>query len=41
VEKYNKEISDLEHKKTKAEKMVHPKYNKIENLDKGIRELER
>ncbi len=21
--------------------MVHPKYNKIENLDKGIRELER
>ena len=32
----NKEIGDLEEKKTKLEKNLHPKFNKLDTLQKGI-----
>lgn len=37
IEKLNKEIGDAETRRSKAEKKVHPKYNKIELLDKGLK----
>jgi hypothetical protein len=37
IERLNKEIGDAETKRGKAEKKVHPKYNKIELLEKGIK----
>lgn len=41
IELLNNEISDAENKKTKAEKKINPTYNKIELIEKGIKELER
>ena len=41
MEKLNNEVMDAEAKKTKAEKKVHPKINKLDTLDKGIKEMER
>jgi uncharacterized coiled-coil DUF342 family protein len=41
IEVYNKEITDAENKKVKAEKKVHPQYFKLDQLDKGIKELEK
>ena len=41
IEKINKVILDLETQKAKAEKKIHPKYNKLDMLEKGIKELER
>lgn len=37
----NNEISDAEHKKGKAEKKVNPTYNKIDLIEKGVKEIER
>lgn len=34
-------ISDLEEKREKLEKKLHPKYNKLDLLEKGIKEIER
>jgi len=36
VNNFNNQILDLENKKAKAEKKLHPKYNKLDNLLKGI-----
>jgi hypothetical protein len=36
VNAINVEIDALETKKTKAEKKLHPKYNKLDTLAKGI-----
>lgn len=41
IEVYNKEITEAENKKVKAEKKVHPQYFKLDQLEKGIKELER
>jgi phage-related tail protein len=41
IDALNRQIGDAENKKTKAEKMVHPTYNKLDLLEKGIKELER
>lgn len=41
VEDLNKEITDVETKKAKHEKKIHKTYNKLDLLDKGIKELER
>jgi uncharacterized coiled-coil DUF342 family protein len=41
VEELNKAISEAENRKVKAEKKVHKTYNKIDLLDKGVKELER
>lgn len=41
VEDLNKEITDAETKKAKHEKKIHKTYNKLDLLDKGIKELER
>jgi chromosome segregation ATPase len=41
IEILNSEISDAENKKAKAEKKIHEKYNKVELIDKGVKELER
>ncbi len=41
IDKFNKEILDLENQKTKAEKKIHQKYNKLDMLEKGIKELDR
>lgn len=41
VEDLNKEITDAESKKAKSEKKIHKTYNKLDLLDKGIKELER
>ena len=37
IEKLNKEITDAEAKKAKAEKKVHQKYNKLDMLEKGVK----
>lgn len=37
IEKLNKEITDAESKKAKAEKKVHSKYNKVNMLEKGVK----
>lgn len=37
VESLNSEITEAENKRAKAEKKVHPKYNKLDMLDKAIR----
>ena len=37
----NNEISDAEHKKAKAEKKVNPTYNKVDLIEKGVKEIER
>ncbi len=41
MNKINKVLEDCEAKKQKAEKKVHPKYNKIDMLNKGIAEIEK
>ena len=41
VEVLNSEITDAENKKVKAEKKVHKTYNKVDLLEKGVKELER
>jgi len=41
VEKLNIEIQDLEDRRIKAEKKIHPKFNKLDMLDKGIREIDK
>lgn len=41
IELLNSEISDAENKKAKAEKKINPTYNKVELIEKGIKELER
>jgi peptidoglycan hydrolase CwlO-like protein len=41
VKAINNEILEAENKKAKAEKKVHKTYNKVDMLDKGIKELER
>lgn len=41
VEELNKEITDAENKKAKFEKKIHKTYNKLDLLDKGIKDLER
>ena len=37
VEELNVEITDAETRKAKAEKKVHPKFNKLDMLDKAIK----
>lgn len=37
----NSEISDAENKKAKAEKKINTTYNKVELIEKGMKELER
>jgi hypothetical protein len=37
MEALNTQITDAEAKKTKAEKKIHPKFNKLDLLDKGIK----
>jgi len=37
MNKIDKEIADLEYKKSKALKKIHPKYNKLETLQKGVK----
>lgn len=41
IEVFNTIIGDAENKKVKSEKLVHKTYNKLDMLDKGIKELER
>jgi len=41
VEDLNKEVTDAENRKAKAEKKVHKTYNKLDMLEKGVKELER
>ena len=41
VEELNRQIQEAEGKKAKAEKRVHKTYNKVEMLEKGVKELER
>lgn len=41
VEELNNVIQDAENKKVKAEKKINPAYNKVDLIDKGIKELER
>lgn len=41
VEVLNSEIADAENKKAKAEKKINPTYNKVDLIEKGMRELER
>jgi uncharacterized coiled-coil DUF342 family protein len=41
IDGYNKIIGDAENKKIKAEKKVHKTYNKLDLLEKGVKELER
>ncbi len=41
VNAINKELENLEARKTKAEKKLHPIYNKLDTLNKGIAKLER
>ena len=41
VNAINAELLELENKKQKAEKKLHPKYNKLDILDKGIAEIEK
>ena len=41
VEELNREIQEAEGRKAKAEKKVHKTYNKLDMLDKGVKELER
>ena len=36
VNALNSELNDLETKKAKAEKKLHPKYNKLDQLNKGL-----
>ena len=37
IDAINDEITEAESKKAKAEKKVHPKINKLDSLDKGIK----
>ena len=37
MEAFNKIVTDAENKKAKAEKKVHPKFNRLDTLDKGIK----
>jgi hypothetical protein len=37
----NSEIGDAENKKAKAEKKINPTYNKVEMIEKGMKEVER
>jgi len=37
IEALNKVITNAEAKRDKAEKKVHPKYNKLDLLDKGVK----
>jgi uncharacterized protein YdcH (DUF465 family) len=37
MEALNKVITNAEAKRDKAEKKVHPKYNKLDLLDKGVK----
>jgi septal ring factor EnvC (AmiA/AmiB activator) len=41
IEVLNSEISDAENKKAKAEKKINTTYNKVEIIEKGMKELER
>ncbi len=41
IEQLNEEIQDAENKKAKAEKKIHPIYNKLKDIEKGIKELEK
>ena len=41
VEDLNKEVTDAENRKAKAEKKVHKTYNKLDMLEKGVKEIER
>jgi predicted nucleic acid-binding Zn-ribbon protein len=41
IEVLNSEISDAENKKAKAEKKINNTYNKVELIEKGMKELER
>jgi hypothetical protein len=41
IEVLNSEISDAENKKAKAEKKINTTYNKVELIEKGMKELER
>jgi chromosome segregation ATPase len=41
VEALNSDINDAEGKRAKAEKKIDPKHNKLEGLDRAIRDLER
>ena len=41
IEVLNSEISDAENKKAKAEKKINATYNKVELIEKGMKELER
>ena len=41
VNAISKEITELESKKEKLEKKLHPKYNKLDLLEKGIKDIER
>ena len=41
IEVLNNAITDAELKKSKAEKKVHTTYNKVELIEKGVKELER
>lgn len=37
IDAINDEITEAESKKAKSEKKVHPKINKLDSLDKGIK----
>lgn len=41
IDAFNRIIGDAENKKVKAEKKVHKTYNKLDLLEKGVKELER
>jgi uncharacterized coiled-coil DUF342 family protein len=41
IEDLNKEITEAENKKAKNEKKIHKTYNKLDLLEKGIKELDR
>ena len=41
MEEINNEITYAEGKRAKAEKKVNPKYSKADQLEKGVKELER
>lgn len=37
IESISTEIISLEGRRDRAEKMVHPKYNKLDTIDKGLK----
>lgn len=41
IEKYNDLIGDLENQRNKTQKKIHPKYNRVELIKKGVAEIEK